>query len=42
MDALVSDCLRVYTDVDPEVQELEENIRKILENEKEEAHKEEQ
>ena len=42
VDALVSDCLRVYTDVDPEVQELEENIRKILENEKEKAHKEEQ
>ena len=42
VDTLVSDCLRVYTDVDPEVQELEENIRKILENEKEEAHKEEQ
>ena len=42
VDALVSDCLRVYTDVDPEVQELEENIRKIAENEKEEAHQEEQ
>ena len=28
--------------MDPEVQELEENIRKIAENEKEEAHQEEQ
>ena len=42
VDTLVCDCLRVYTDVDPEVQELEENIRKIAENEKEEAHQEEQ
>ena len=42
VDTPVSDCLRVYTDVDPEVQELEENIRKIAENEKEEAHQEEQ
>ena len=42
VDTLVSDCLRVYTDVVPEVQELEENIRKIAENEKEEAHQEEQ
>ena len=42
VDTLVSDCLRVYNDLDPEVQELEENIRKIVENEKEEAHQEEQ
>ena len=42
VDTLVSDCLRVYNDLDSEVQELEENIRKIVENEKEEAHKEEQ
>ena len=42
VDTLVSDCLRVYNDLDPEVQELEENIRKIAENEKEEAHQEEQ
>ena len=42
VDTLVSDCLRVYTDVDPEIHQLEENIRKIAKNEKEEAHQEKQ
>ena len=42
VDTLVSDCLRVYTDVDPEIQQLEENIRKIAKNEKKEAHQEKQ
>ena len=42
VDTLVSDCLRVNTDVDPEIQQLEENIRKIAKNEKKEAHQEKQ
>ena len=41
VDTLVSDCLRVYTDLDPDAKKLEENIRKIFENEKEETHQEE-
>jgi|TARA_X000001388_G_scaffold77167_1_gene76803 rubrerythrin len=37
MDTLVKSCVSVYTELQPEFQELKENFRKIAENEKEEA-----
>ena len=37
MDALVKSCVSMYTEMQPEFQELKENFRKIAENEKEEA-----
>ena len=40
MDALVKSCVLVYTELQPEFQELKENFRKIADNEKEETHQE--
>lgn len=37
MDTLVKSCVSVYTELQPEFQELKENFRKIAENEKEET-----
>ena len=42
LDALVTACVSEYTEMQPEFQELKENIRKIVENEKEKAHQEKQ
>jgi rubrerythrin len=42
MDTLVKSCVSVYTELQPEFQELKENFRKIAENEKEEAQQAEQ
>tara|TARA_R100000697_G_scaffold41604_1_gene54303 strand:- start:1488 stop:1901 length:414 start_codon:yes stop_codon:yes gene_type:complete len=42
IDALVTACVSEYTELQPEVQELKENFRKIAENEKEKAQQEEQ
>jgi FtsZ-binding cell division protein ZapB len=42
LDALVTACVSGYTELQPEFQELKEKMRKIAENEKEEAHQEEQ
>ena len=41
LDALVTACVSEYTEMQPEFQELKENIRKIVENEKEKAQQEE-
>ena len=40
MDTLVKSCVSMYTEMQPEFQELKENFRKIAENEKEETHQE--
>mgnify|MGYP003128245852 FL=1 len=37
LDALVNSCLSVYTDTQPDFQDLKENIRKLAKDEKEEA-----
>ena len=42
LEALVMSCLSEYTELQPEFQELKENIRKISENEKEKAHQKKQ
>ena len=42
LEALVMSCLSEYNELQPEFQELKENIRKISENEKEKAHQKKQ
>ena len=42
LDALVTACVSGYTELQPEFQDLKEKMRKIAENEKEEAHQKEQ
>ncbi len=42
LDALVVASVSVYTDKQPEFQELKENMKKLVENEKEKAQQEEQ